>query len=363
MCHINNNIFVADKEEDRIKNSKLCLNERKKIQEMLSKKCSQADIAREINRDRSVISREIKRHSKLVYRISGTSYWRYSAIESEGEFKYSRSKSGRKCKIEKDIVLKTFIEDKIKINKWSPEEVSGYIKVNNMYFKEKPSFQNIYYWIDKGKLNIKNIDLTHKSKLKEQKEKTTREQSPCRKHKSIHLRPKQIDNNKEFGHWEMDCVEGIKKEKVIYLTLLERKTKEYMVIKMPDKTANSVIEVWNRLENKYNEYFKNIFKTVTTDNGSNFLDYDKIEKSIDKINKRFKMYYADPYSAWQKGMNENCNGILRRFIPKGTEISKISQYRLETILYLINHKPRKILGFRTSDELFKTEINSIMRTS
>lgn len=360
MCHINNNIFLADKEEIRIKNSRLCLEERKIIQKMLNKKYSQSDIAKELDRDRSVVNREIKRHSKLIYKNNGTTYWRYSAAEADGEYKYNRRKAGRICKIDKDIVLKTFIEDKIKINKWFPEEIAGYIRVNNMSFKEKPNFQNIYYWIDKDKLNIKNIDLTHKSKLKKKKEKIIKEQAPCRKHKSIHLRPEEIDDNKEFGHLKMDCVEGAKNEKK-YLTLLERKTKEYMVIQMTDKTVNSVVEVWNRLEKQYDKYFKYIFKTITTDNEKNFLDYESIEQSIKKTKQIFTMYYTDPYSAWQKGMNENCNGILRRFIPKGTKIGKISQYRLETIVYLINHKPRKILEFRLAEDLFKAGINNIMK--
>ena len=170
-----------------------------------------------------------------------------------------------------------------------------------------------------------------------------------------------MDNNEEFGHWEMDCVEGAKEETEEYLTLLERKTKKYIVIKLRDKTNRSVVEAIDILEKTYGHLFSKIFKTITTDNGSNFLDYIKLEKSCLRDGKRFEIYYADPYSAWQKGMNENCNGILRRFIPKGTKIGEISDARLETILYLINNKPRKILGFRAAQLLFNQEINNIIK--
>lgn len=159
----------------------------------------------------------------------------------------------------------------------------------------------------------------------------------------------------------MDCVEGNKKEKEILLTLLERKTKKYLVIKMKDATTRSVVRAWDILEEKYGKYFRQVFKTITTDNGTNFIRYDEIEKSKYGKEKRFEIYYTDPYSAWQKGMNENCNGILRRFIPKGSKITDISEYELETIVYKINNKPRKKLGFKKADDLFKEEINNIIK--
>lgn len=363
MCRIYCNIESKENKAVREKNSRLTLEERQIIQYLLKKGMKQIDIAKEIGRDKSVISRELKRHSKTWYKENGNQYVKYSAAEADGEAKYNHRKSGRKSKIKKDNRLKTYIEDKIKIHKWSPEEVCGYIKVNNMDFKEKPNYQNIYYWIDTKQINISNFDLPHRKsgKGKKAKKKQHIEQSPSRAHKSIHLRPEKINENAEFGNWEMDCVEGNKKEKTIYLTLLERKTKKYIVMKLKDSTTKSVVLAWNILEEKYGKYFKQIFKTVTTDNGVNFKRYDEIEKSKYSEEKRFEMYYTDPYSAWQKGMNENCNGILRRFIPKGSKISNISEYKLETIVYKINNKPRKKLGFRKAEELFKEEINNIIK--
>lgn len=130
---------------------------------------------------------------------------------------------------------------------------------------------------------------------------------------------------------------------------------------MKEHTNECVKKAIDRLEEKYGENFKKIFKSMTTDNGHEFLNYDKIEISkFNKNERRREIYYTDPYSSWQKGMNENCNGILRRFIPKGTDLSKISREKLEKILNKINGKPRKILGFISSDKRFKEEIEKIV---
>ena len=130
---------------------------------------------------------------------------------------------------------------------------------------------------------------------------------------------------------------------------------------MKEHTNRCVTEAINTLEEKYGENFKKIFKTMTTDNGHEFLNYDNIERSKkDRRRKRTKVYYTDPYSSWQKGMNENCNGILRRFIPKGIDLNKITKEKLEEVLKKINGKPRKILGFMSAEQRFKEEISKIV---
>lgn len=279
---------------------------------------------------------------------------------AQGKYEFSKKKAGRKCKLSRG--LKQFIEDKILIEKWSPEEVAGYIKVNDIKFDIQPSFQLIYYWIEKKKLNISPLDLVHKAKLEKRDKKEEKvEKIPKNPEKSIHNRPKEIDENKEFGHWELDCVEGSKENKKTYMTLLERLTKKYIVIEMIEHTNECIKQAIDSLEVKYGEHFKKIFKSMTTDNGHEFLNYDKIE--ISKLNqnqRRRIVYYTDPYSSWQKGMNENCNGILRRFIPKGTDLNKISSEKLEKILNKINGKPRKILGFISADKRFDEEIKKIV---
>ncbi len=130
---------------------------------------------------------------------------------------------------------------------------------------------------------------------------------------------------------------------------------------MIEHTNECVKQAIDSLEEKYGNKFRKIFKSMTTDNGHEFLNYDKIEISkFDKSQRRTIVYYTDPYSSWQKGMNENCNGILRRFIPKGTDLNKVNKERLEKILDKINRKPRKILGFVSAERRFKEEISKIV---
>lgn len=364
MCRNNCNTIVAENKEEKVINSRLTYEERLEIESMLRKrrKVKITEIAKELNRDKSVISREINRNSYLVWNDKIAKYIKvYSATRAQGDYENRRKNAGRKSAIAEDKKLKQYIEDRILIDKWSPEEISGYIKKHDLKFKIQPSFQEIYYWIETKQINIKSEDLTHKSKLKDKKDKEEKvNKGPKHKEKSIHNRPKEIDNNEEFGHWELDCVEGSKDSKETYLTILERKTKKYIVIPMKDHTNRSVMIAINRLEDKYGKNFKKIFKTMTTDNGREFLNYDNIERSkYDRRRKRTKVYYTDAYSSWQKGMNENCNGILRRFIPKGTDLSTISEYKLELILEKINGKPRKILNFTSANDLFEAEINKI----
>lgn len=363
MCLINCSIEVEENKEIK-RNSDLTYENRLKIEDMLRSRTKYTiqQIADEIGRNKSIVSREIKRNGYQKWDERTAKYRNmYSAARAQGNYECRKKNAGRKSSLKKDKALKQFIEDKIVKEKWSPKEVAGYIKKHDIKFKIQPSYQAIYYWIENKQLNIKEIDLVHKVKLEKREKKEKVEKLAKHKEKSIHKRPEEIERNKIFGHWELDCVEGTKDSKKTYMTLLERVTKKYIVIEMKEHTNKCVKEAIDSLEEKYGRYFKEIFKSMTTDNGHEFLNYDNIEKSkINKNEQRTIVYYADPYSAWQKGMNENCNGILRRFIPKGTDLNKISANKLEKILKKINGKPRAILKFETADELFEKEIKKIV---
>ena len=359
MCLIDCNIIEGENKEVK-RNSDITYEERVKIEYMLKKKYTMQEMSEELGRNKSIISREINRHCDIKWNYeNGICKKIYSAAVAQGKYEYSKKKAGRKCKLSR--ALKQFIEDKILKEKWSPEEVAGYIKVNDIKFEIQPSFQLIYYWIEKKKLNISPLDLVHKAKLEKKEKKEKVQKLPKHKEKSIHKRPKEIDKNIEFGHWELDCVEGAKDSKKTYMTILERLTKKYIVIEMETHTNESIKKAIDSLEIKYGEKFSKIFKSMTTDNGHEFLNYDKIETScLDKNRRRTEVYYTDPYSSWQKGMNENCNGILRRFIPKGTDLNKITKEKLEKILSKINGKPRKVLGFISADKRFEEELKKIV---
>ena len=173
MCLINSNITETENKEVK-RNSDITYEERCKIEFMVKKKYTMQEMAEELGRNKSIISREINRHCEEKWDYNtGICKKVYSAAVAQGKYEYSKKKAGRKCKLSR--ALKQFIEDKILKEKWSPEEVAGYIKVNNIKFEIQPSFQIIYYWIEKGKLNISPLDLVHKAKLekKEKKEEKT----------------------------------------------------------------------------------------------------------------------------------------------------------------------------------------------
>ena len=121
-------------------------------------------------------------------------------------------------------------------------------------------------------------------------------------------------------------------------------TRKEIMIRLSDKTQRSVKRALDRLEKRYGSKFKETFKTITTDNGGEFLDFENLEKSCKTDEKRFKMYFAHPYCSWERGSNENANGIIRRFFPKGTDFSKISIKKIQAVEDWINNYPRRILG-------------------
>ena len=155
----------------------------------------------------------------------------------------------------------------------------------------------------------------------------------------------------EFGHWEIDTVIGSKsKSDKVVLTIVEHLTRKYIAIKINGKTASAVSAATQSLRKYYGDKFSQIFKTITSDNGSEFAELSKLENDTTT-----KVYFAHPYSSWERGSNERHNGLLRRFIPKG---EKIDEYASDDILFTAdwyNLLPRKILEYKTPDDLFENE--------
>ena len=173
---------------------------------------------------------------------------------------------------------------------------------------------------------------------------------------SIEKRPEVINQRTEFAHWEMDCVEGKKGTKRTLLVLTERLTREEIIMLMQDHTAKSVVKSLDKLEKKYGAMFKRVFKTITVDNGSEFSDCKGIERSVLCDEKRAMVFYCHPYCSWERGSNENQNKLIRRHIPKGSDIREFTHAAIEKIQNWINTYPREIFNFRTSEELFQEQL-------
>ncbi|AQS04683.1 IS30 family transposase [Clostridium beijerinckii] len=213
--------------------------------------------------------------------------------------------------------------------------------------------KTLYNYIDLGLLSIKNTDLAIRLRR-------STKTANIKKHKkklgtSILGRSISINNRNEFGHWEIDTIIGEKSNNdCVLLTLLERKTRNAIVRKIAAKTASAVTDEIKNIRNIYESQFSQVFKTITSDNGSEFADLSTLEAETDT-----KVYFTHPYSSFEKGTNERHNGLVRRFIPNG---KRISDYNLNDILFIedwMNTLPRKILNYNTPEELFEIHLDQI----
>ncbi|MEG1158320.1 MAG: IS30 family transposase, partial [Christensenellaceae bacterium] len=166
---------------------------------------------------------------------------------------------------------------------------------------------------------------------------------------SIHQRPKEIKSRETFGHWELDSMVSSRGEsKGCFATFVERKSRWYIALKTADRTAESMK---NAITQLYNTLPKDAFKTGTTDRGKEFACFQAVNDELG-----LPLYFADPYSSWQRGSNENSNGLLREFYPKKTNLALVDQEELTQNLFLINSRPRKCLGWKSPIQVFLHEV-------
>lgn len=337
------------------KNKHLTEKERYKIEILLKEGLKPFEIAQRIGRGTRTIEREIARGKVRLLNHDLTYKKEYCADAGQRIYEENARNKGPGLKIGKDHKLAKHIENKIIREKYSPDAVIGEIKEKGLEFETEICTKTLYNYIDRGDvfLTLTNKDLPVKREGKKRDYKKVKIPHKNLKGTSIEERPPEVDKREEYGHWEMDCVVGKREGKgAVLLVLSERSIREEIIIKMPSKTQRSVVAALDSLERKYGKRFKEKFKTITVDNGSEFLDHKGIERSIKKQDeKRVKLYYAHPYSSWERGTNENTNKLIRRFIPKGTDISKISKASIKYIENWINSYPRRILGYKSANDM------------
>lgn len=311
-----------------------------------------------LGKHRTTISRDIKL-GLIELETSYLPVWKYCAEVAQRKNEENETAKGTNLKIGNNIKLANFIEKEIKEEKSSPEVIE--YKIKQSKFTTTLCYKTIYNYIDKEILDIKRKDLTYGKYEKDEKNK--KEESdylkPNKEGKTIHDRPKEIETREIIGHWEMDLVEGLKGQKEPYLLVLsERKTRKEIIELIPDKSAKSVGKALNRIERQLGvRKFRETFKTITTDNGAEFRNWETIERSYTgSKKKRTNQYFADAYSSWQRGTNENINKMIRRFLPKKTSFKGLKQEDIKRIEKWINNYPRKIFKFKTSEEYYQEEI-------
>ena len=316
------------------------------------KQCS--EIAKLLNKNVRTIQREIKRG--LVENLTTLLEIKYvySADVSEQKYRYNMTAKRPNVKLDTNYKLVEYIENGIKKERKSPEILIEEIKKKKEEFGTIVCAKTIRNCIHKRIINITEKDMIYKKKYKEKnKEKTHCAKVPAEK--SIDFRPKEANDRSEYGHWEGDLVVGKDGKGAALLTFTERMTREKIIFKIPSKHAVNVAKAIDKLEKKYKSEFKNKFKTITFDNGGEFRDYKALEKSYDKRRKtrRTQVYYAHPYRSGERGSNENANRLIRRFIPKGTVITDISEDFIQYVEDWINNLLRPMFGYKSSLEMVR----------
>lgn len=314
----------------------LTIEEREKIQKLLWQKKSLRYIAKKIGRSTSSISREMKRNCPRRRK--------YTPRKAQERALVKRTKRGREDRL-KNNHIRVYVKEKLK-ESWSPEQISGCIQKD---IKQNISHEAIYQYIYSeiyrngyGYVRPQAEDLRMYLKRRH-KRRVAKGMRKCQRVLktngiSIDQRPKSVEKRKDIGHWEGDSIVS-KKSKVILNTLVERKTGYVFITKVCNGTAKETLSaVVGRLSLLPPQFRK----TLTLDNGSENTCHEELMDILG-----IRCYKCHPYHSWERGTNENTNGLVRWYLPKGTDFDTISDEQIEAIEFALNSRPRKRLGWRT----------------
>jgi len=313
----------------------LNLCDRKAIKKMLIENKSLREIASYVGCHPSTISREIKRNKG--------DFW-YHPVHAHEKYKNRRERVKIR-KLESNNVLREYVLMLLKEGH-SPDAISGRLKLTHKRFPDMQiSHESIYTWIyakaaigdDVYKYLARGVKSRHRRLAKRR----SRIQIPNRI--SIHNRPKFVEYRRQPGHWEGDTIIG-KGQQGCIATLVERKTfflvAGLMANKKPETCNRAILEAFGDVPNK-------VIKSITFDNGSEFYKHTDLQEALE-----CKIFFADPYSAWQRGINEHTNGLIRRYFPKKISFTELTQNDVDEVVSKLNNIPRKSLGYKTPYEAF-----------
>ena len=315
-------------------------------------------IANYLGVDKSTISRELrKRKSYRLMVRSGRSIEKpYNAVDAQNNYIFKRGLSKGEYKLRKYPKMAKFIEDKIKIDKWAPDVIVGYMRKHKYFDRDgfcEITTPTIYNAIRLGIIKVKITDTRRMKEIPEYKYQNKSSLPANKISYSIENRPEEINDRSIFGHFEIDTVIGTSRGKhECLLTITERKTKYEIIFKISSKTAEAVVNKINQIKSFMNKHYNKIFKSYSTDNGSEFSDFLGIIKDS-----KTSIYFCHPYCSGEKGTNEKQNSMIRYFIPKKTLIENYSFEEINKIANWMNNYPRKILDYKTPLEALQEEFN------
>lgn len=332
------------------KGQHLTSDERHEIEVRLKDGWSVYRIARHLGRAYNTIRNEVNRGLVSLY---GGKVQRYRADVGEATYKKHRQNCRRRIRILEVSKFIQFVVQHFKgHDKWSLDACVGYALANHLFPRNQMvCTKTLYTYVSIGLLSIKNIDLPEKVRRRTKPKKV-------RQHKrilgaSIEERPEVVDAREEFGHWELDSVLGRRTGKSpCVITLTERTTRMCLWIKARDHTAEAVNDTLKGLFPQFGDRWHEVFKTITTDNGSEFALLRDLGSSC-------RFYFTHPYASSEKGTNERHNRMLRRFIPKGKSIADYAADDIVRFANCINNLPRKILNYDTPEQRFAAQLVAI----
>ena len=347
--------------ENSRKGRHLTRGERMVIERMSRGGYPPRDIAAVLDRDPRTIERELARgRVKHLDTYLRTRYV-YSSDRGQEVHDLNATARGPSLKLGRNYPLAEFIRCRIVDHKESPDVVASHMRLTGM--AGAVCTRTIYRYIDQGVLpGVSNESLWEKRKrARHSIRRSRRVIKRLARGTSIEQRPAAVQTREEFGHWEMDLVVGpARGSSAALLTLVERKHRHLLIRKLPDKSQASVLKALQGIERHYGpKRFRKIFKSITSDNGSEFLDFKAIEASFLSSQPRTRIFYAHPYASWERGSNENANRMIRRFVAKGSDIARLTKQAVASVEAWINHYPRRILGFMTPIELFNQELRAV----
>ena len=292
---------------------------------------TQKEIAQMLGVHPSTISRELKRGRGKM----GKDYWPIASDNRAIKIQSEKSKNANlKLTPETiDLILKYLLME------YSPEQIAATLKIK---YNQSISYVTIYKYIYINRLAEGDLYTQLRHKGKRRVKYASKRKSRIKDRVSIHKRPKIVEDKTRLGDFEIDTIIAAGRKGAI-VTIVDRKSM-YLKISVPCSKNSKIVA--NEIKRLLHPYKKKVH-TITTDNGLEFAQHKSVSKAL-----KCDFYFCDPYSSWQRGLNENINGLIRQYIPKGTSFENITRKQIKHIEERLNHRPRKSLGWRTPYEVF-----------
>lgn len=327
----------------------LTKEKRAQIEILLKQNITKTEIAKQVGIARSTLYNELKRGTVTQRDTHLKEYQTYLHDAGQRVYEEHRMNSRPPMKYVRAYEFICFAEDALLNDKLSADAICGRAKKEGK-FSEIVSTKTLYNYIDMCLLKVRNIDLPLRVKRKTKPQKNRKNRRILGM--SIEKRPDEINNREEFGHWEIDTIVGKKDGSSVLLTMDERTTRRRHIIKICSKSGGGVKEGLEKIVAIYGKKFSSVIKSITSDNGSEFTELSSLLPNT-------QIYYAHPYSSFERGTNEKQNSLVRRFFPKGTNFDNISDEAIASVEEWINNLPRKIFNYCSANEIFESVLFDI----